>query len=267
MPLIEKGEKLWLLGNSLEEYRRKGIGPDLFQAVVREVETEERIRQKLQAFRKHEGKRFAGKGVRPCISAALQNPDLTHKMKVAVVAEYHRAGLSQGEIEALFATRPDYEARRTKYQVNHIMTHGYSPFRCSTIQALGFCLPSCPRKTEKCKPEQSRLSVDRGGRLVLGREASEPVNPQPGFDVFAKAKADGLAACPLCESRGKPMFFANQHDLLIHVRRVHGCNAEFKEAAGNGQNGEPPKRHYEPEIEIPDGQRQTAGKLGKLEGE
>jgi len=149
IPLTEKREKLWLLGNSLEEYRRKGIGPDLFQAVVKEVKTEERIRAKLQAFRKGEGKRFVGKGVRPCIEAALQNPDLSHKMKVAIVAEHHRAGLSPSEIERLFTTRPDYEAKRTEYQVNHIVKGGYRPFRCSTIHALGFCLPSCSRRRSK----------------------------------------------------------------------------------------------------------------------
>jgi hypothetical protein len=150
IPLTENREKLWLPGSSLEEYRRKGLGPDLFQAVVKEVKTEERIRQKLQALRKREGKKYVGKEVRPCIEAVLQNPDLTHKMRVALVAEYHKAGLSQDEIETLFTTRPDYEAKRTKYQISHILRGGYSPFRCSTIQTLGFCLPSCPRRrTEK----------------------------------------------------------------------------------------------------------------------
>ncbi|MDI6805398.1 MAG: hypothetical protein QMD20_01900 [Candidatus Bathyarchaeia archaeon] len=32
---------------------------------------------------------------------------------------------------------------------------------------------------------------------------------KPKFNAFAKAKADGLVACPICESRGKPMFFTN----------------------------------------------------------
>lgn len=148
IPLTEKREKLWLLGNSLEDYRRKGIGQDLFQAVVKEVQAEERIRAKIQAFQKTRNEK-PRKGVRPCIEAALHSPNITHKMRVCIVAEYLRAGLSQGEIERLFMTRQDYDSKRAEYQVNHVIKGGYSPFRCSTIQTLGFCLPSCSKRRSK----------------------------------------------------------------------------------------------------------------------
>jgi len=145
VPLTEKRQKLWLLGNSLQRYRRSGIGPSLFQAVVKEVQTEERIKQKLQASKKRGRKAFKDTAVRPCIEAALHAPVLSHKMKVAIVAEYHQAGLSQTEIELLFRNRPYYQAHRTQYQVNHVLRRGYRPFRCSTIQTLGYCLQeACP---------------------------------------------------------------------------------------------------------------------------
>ncbi|MFQ6081274.1 MAG: DNA primase small subunit domain-containing protein [Candidatus Bathyarchaeia archaeon] len=152
-PLTLERQALWLDPKDLYVLRRRGISREFFEKVCKEVASAKRtmkVRRKVK---------FLGHNkVRPCIEAALQDPDLTHKMKVAIVAEYHRAGLSQKQIELLFQNRPDpdYKPHRTRYQVKHILRGGYMPFRCSTIRILGYCLrEACPifKKMRKRRSE------------------------------------------------------------------------------------------------------------------
>jgi len=169
VPLTVDGGEVSLEGFSFEGYRRGGISPDVFQTVVREVLDVERMKAKVQAFRKKAGRRrFTTGRVRPCVEAALKNPNLNHKMRVAAVAEYHAAGYGRNEIRDLFRTQTDYEAAKTEYQINQIVSGGYRPFRCSTIQVLGFCLPSCPiiskRIGETHQSSQKRVELLRTPR-------------------------------------------------------------------------------------------------------
>lgn len=139
-PLALDRQPLWLGPNNLHVLRKRGIHRELLEKVCKEASAEKDLNQR-RGFKPHLGH----DKVRPCVEATLHAPDLTHKMKVAIVAEYHQAGLSQKQIELLFQDRPDYQAHHTQYQVNHVLKGGYRPFRCSTIQTLGYCLrEACP---------------------------------------------------------------------------------------------------------------------------
>ncbi|MBS7631807.1 hypothetical protein KEJ47_09640 [Candidatus Bathyarchaeota archaeon] len=72
--------------------------------------------------------------------ASLEKPYLSHAMRVAMVAELHAKGWSSERIVEAFHWVSDFDESRTRYQVQHILNHGYKPFKCSTIQRLKACL-------------------------------------------------------------------------------------------------------------------------------
>jgi len=90
----------------------------------------------------------AGKGtrkVRPCFREALKDHTLSHDMRLALAIEYLVSGYDVDKVTALFQSQEDFDERKTRYQVEHALNQGYQPRRCSTIQALGFCVgEACP---------------------------------------------------------------------------------------------------------------------------
>ena len=89
------------------------------------------------------------KKIRPCITEAIKN-DLTgspenHKMRVAVVAEYHAANYSKDDIIDLFKNQKDFNIKITTKQVEHSIRKPYPPFKCATIKRFNHCIgENCP---------------------------------------------------------------------------------------------------------------------------
>jgi len=133
-PVTLKQQKLWVF--SLDGYRRHGIQEAFFFFFVEEAKLQKKLNETHQKTpRRH----INFKRMRPCLLEALDNPQLDHKTRVAIVAEAYRAGLSIKEIEALFLKQSDFNLEQTEYQIRHVIEGGYKPFRRSTLRDLGVC--------------------------------------------------------------------------------------------------------------------------------
>ena len=83
----------------------------------------------------------------PCmkhfIGMAQAGENLPHSARFALVSFMHHIGLSSEEILNLFAVSPDFDASKTKYQIDHITgeTSGteYTPPECTTMKSYGIC--------------------------------------------------------------------------------------------------------------------------------
>lgn len=93
--------------------------------------------------------------VRPCIREALKTVlrgAQGHRMRLAIAAEYLTTKTTVNEICDLFKAQNDFNAQKTRIQVEHAAKTGYKPFKCATIKELGYCLGmTCPifRKRRK----------------------------------------------------------------------------------------------------------------------
>ncbi len=91
-------------------------------------------------------------GVRPCLSEAVK-VDLTakngHSLRIAVALEYFNAGYTPEKTAELFKNQNDYDFKKSLYYVQDLLKRGYKPFKCKTIQDLGFCLPDCERRQRR----------------------------------------------------------------------------------------------------------------------
>jgi len=83
----------------------------------------------------------------PCmkhfIGMAQAGENMPHSARFALTSFMHHIGLSAEEILALFSASPDFDASKTKYQVDHITgeTSGteYTPPECATMKSYGIC--------------------------------------------------------------------------------------------------------------------------------
>jgi hypothetical protein len=105
---------------------------------------------------------YSCKDVRPCISEAL-NQSLQkkagHLMRVAIGREYLNAGFQVSEIVQFFQAQNDFDRDKTRYYLEYLQSNKYRPFRCRTINGLGFCLGS------KCPFYRKKIQLQDGGSL------------------------------------------------------------------------------------------------------
>jgi len=129
-----------LIGN-LQGFRKAGLNSRFIKLCIKQMEKD--ADRKRLVFRHRNVK-----GVRPCISVAL-NRQLEgkggHLMRLAIAIEHLHLGMKPFEIAPLFQSQSDYDYERSLYFVEDSLKRGYKPFKCKTIQALGFCLPDCRR--------------------------------------------------------------------------------------------------------------------------
>jgi len=103
---------------------------------------------------------FDRRDPRPCIAEALQHPlkeGNGHLMRLAVAAEYLNLGKSPPEIAQLFQNQSDYSYEKSLYFVEDAQKRGYKPFKCKTIQQLGYCLPDCKKRISLGLQQPNRL--------------------------------------------------------------------------------------------------------------
>ncbi|MGB9854755.1 MAG: DNA primase small subunit domain-containing protein [Candidatus Bathyarchaeales archaeon] len=132
---------------SLDNY--KTLDRKLLSPVIKDLKTREKIIA-LKSTRLPDSSKSFVKGIRPCIRKALQLPlegANGHLMRLAIAREYLKAGYSIDEIVPLFRNQPDYSPLKTRYYVEHAQKNPAKPFKCRTIQRLGYCLGnSCQAK-------------------------------------------------------------------------------------------------------------------------
>jgi len=124
-----------------EELRRRGLNSKIVELAIRNL-SKPKPRQRPHKW---------SKDIRLCITEVLKARSVhgpTQNMKVAAVAELNAKGWGRDQIIQAFSNMDGYDERKTAYQVDHVIRRGYSPFRCATIQKLGGCPPSCPRRRD-----------------------------------------------------------------------------------------------------------------------
>jgi DNA primase large subunit len=83
----------------------------------------------------------------PCMRmllAAIQSgTNVPHVGRFTLVSFLHTIGMNTEEILGLFATSPDFDQERTRYQIEHITGKAsgtdYTPPGCSSIKTWGLC--------------------------------------------------------------------------------------------------------------------------------
>ncbi|HJJ30829.1 MAG TPA: DNA primase large subunit PriL [Methanocorpusculum sp.] len=127
----------------------------------------------------------------PCIQtlieAAAAGSNIVHSGRFALVTFLHTVGMSEDQIEGIFARSPNYNADMTEYQVNHILTHEYDSMSCATMQTHGVC----SHKNDKCAKVNHPLSYYRNAKRLAERKrlAEERRAAREAAAAEAKAKA------------------------------------------------------------------------------
>jgi len=82
--------------------------------------------------------------IRPCFKYALEQTEMSHQQRLALVIEAFWAGKTMQEIKDLFKNRRDYSSEKTTYQVEwellKIKHDNLKPYRCQTLIELGYCI-------------------------------------------------------------------------------------------------------------------------------
>jgi DNA primase large subunit len=124
------------------------VNDEILQRFSREIGE---IRQTLERRRKEQ--RAQGMGrlsiVRfpPCMKKLLAmvraGENVPHTGRFALVAFLHTLGMDSDEILETFSTAPDFDERKSRYQVDHITGEisgtEYTPPECSTMKSYGIC--------------------------------------------------------------------------------------------------------------------------------
>lgn len=116
----------------------------------------------------------------PCIQKMLsevaRGVNLAHSARFALVSFLLQINMTPAEVIALFATSPDFDQERTRYQVEHIAGATgtrYKPPACATMATYG----NCPGEDDLCRRVRHPLSYyeRRAGMLksVPGAVAKE----------------------------------------------------------------------------------------------
>lgn len=141
VPVTTNGKPCWIL--DLSGFRKYGLSAEFTQVCMKNAEEKQRKR----VSRPDPQNRT--QGVRPCLEAAL-NADLEakegHSIRIAIAAEYLKAGFSLEQTAELFKNQTDFSFEKSVYYVQDILARKYKPFKCATIRELGFCLDNCPRR-------------------------------------------------------------------------------------------------------------------------
>lgn len=111
----------------------------------------EEIRQVLERRRKEQQTESMGRlsFVRfpPCMKELLEmtkgGQNVPHSGRFALVAFLHTLGMDSEEILQTFSAAPDFDERKSRYQVEHITGEisgtEYTPPECSTMKSYGIC--------------------------------------------------------------------------------------------------------------------------------
>jgi hypothetical protein len=142
----------------IQEWDGRRLDTGLLWEEFRLEKLEEELSKEKKA--KVKNANFDRRDPRPCIVEALQHPlkeGNGHLMRLAVAAEYLNMGWAPPEIAQLFQNQSDYSYEKSLYFVEDAQKRGYKPFKCKTIQRLGYCLPDCKIRMKLGNAKTERL--------------------------------------------------------------------------------------------------------------
>jgi DNA primase large subunit len=121
----------------------------------------------------------------PCMRTMLakvqSGENLPHSGRFALTSFLHSIGMSSEEVLKLFATSPDFDEEKTRYQIEHITGKisgtEYTPPECSTMRSYGICFDEdglCKKEwmthplkyyriKDRGKKEEGKREKKRGG--------------------------------------------------------------------------------------------------------
>lgn len=83
----------------------------------------------------------------PCIEKLLEgakaHQNLNHQARLVLAIYLLARNVPVEKVQAIFSNLPDYEDRKTKYQLDHIIKRGYSMPSCATMLSYGLCVADC----------------------------------------------------------------------------------------------------------------------------
>jgi DNA primase large subunit len=118
----------------------KAFGQDIEE--IRGILEEERTKYKQKDYGRASIVRFP-----PCMRKLLAmmqaGENVPHSGRFALVAFLHKLGMNSDEILETFATAPDFDESKSRYQIQHITGEisgtEYTPPECSTMKSYGTC--------------------------------------------------------------------------------------------------------------------------------
>jgi len=128
-------------------------------------EIRETVRKELEERKQQGFGRLSIVRTPPCMRKLLEmtraGENVPHSGRFALVAFLHTLGMDSEDILETFATSPDFDERKSRYQVDHITGEisgtEYTPPECSTMKSYGICF----NPDELCKRIRHPLSYYR----------------------------------------------------------------------------------------------------------
>ncbi|TFG22360.1 MAG: hypothetical protein EU533_04360 [Promethearchaeota archaeon] len=115
---------------------------DLYENILNEWELKKEDFEYSFEFQSYQGKDLK-ESFPPCIEEILRKVDegqnIIHTERLFLVFFLHALQFSVEKIVDLFAKLPDFDRKKTEYQVEFAKKKGYSPHSCSTLKSLGLC--------------------------------------------------------------------------------------------------------------------------------
>jgi len=116
----------------------------VFGDVIDEIKSRVSFREKENKIEEVDARLFP-----PCIknlvSATKSGMNVPHVGRFTLVTFLNAVGMSVEEILKIFSSSPDFNAEKTRYQIEHITGKisgtNYTPPKCDTIRTWGLCFP------------------------------------------------------------------------------------------------------------------------------
>lgn len=124
------------------------VNDDILKRFSREMEEIQQVLERKKREHRAEGMgRLSFVRFPPCMKKLLEmiraGENVPHSGRFALVAFLHRLGMESDEILETFSTAPDFDERKSRYQVDHITGEisgtEYTPPECSTMKSYGIC--------------------------------------------------------------------------------------------------------------------------------
>jgi DNA primase large subunit len=105
------------------------------------------VEEKKNTFKAEDFGKIRVTKLPPCMRAMLARvqagENLPHSGRFALTSFLHSIGMSSEEVLKLFATSPDFDQEKSRYQIEHITGKisgtEYTPPECSTMKSYGIC--------------------------------------------------------------------------------------------------------------------------------
>ncbi|UCE74428.1 MAG: DNA primase large subunit PriL [Methanomassiliicoccales archaeon] len=112
---------------------------------IKEIKTS--VEEKKNTFKPQDLGKIRVTKLPPCmrtlIAKVQAGENLPHSGRFALTAFLHSIGMSSDEVMQLFASSPDFDESKTRYQIEHITGKisgtEYTPPECSTMKSYGIC--------------------------------------------------------------------------------------------------------------------------------